>query len=125
MDAMKIATEWLDNMAYTIATRDLEAHMQLVSAKVRVLGIADKRIDFHGWHKRRRIEFEKHLLQRIRYSQPEILATKANRVTFNVTENIKATDGQIIELQKEVVLKKEKDGQWRVRQERIGRIKSN
>lgn len=124
MEATEIATEWLNDLTYTIATRDLNAHMRLVSKKVMVMGIGSKVIDYRGWMKRRRIEFEKQLLQRIKYSMPRIIDSDDNRITFSVTENIKASDGQVFELDKEVTLKQRRDGSWRVVLERINSINS-
>ena len=122
MENIKIATEWLNNLAYTVATRDLEAHMRLVSKKVVVLGIGNKVIDYKGWMKRRRIEFEKRLLQRIRYSAPRIVDSNPNSITFYVTENIKSSDGKIFEVDKEMTLKQAMEGNWQLVTERIDNV---
>lgn len=120
-----IVANWLDNMSYSIATRDLNSHMNLISKRIMVLGIGDQVIDYEGWYVRRRNELAKNLLKRIKFFHPEIIDNRENRITFKVTENMKSNSGQIIELEEEIVLTREEDKMWRVTFITVNRINLN
>ena len=123
MDAKEIAQHWLDALAFSAATWNLDDHMALVSTQVKVRGIPGVEvIDYDGWKKRRQNEFSKKLLRSLSYRLHNILAQEEDSVVFTVVETMKSSQGQIITVDKAVNLRREKDGQWRVIQERIDRI---
>lgn len=123
MDAREIAQNWLDELTFSAATGDLDAHMALVSRQVKVLGIPGLRaIDYSGWKKRRRNEFGKRLLHSLSYRLSKILSQQENSILFTVVETMKSSQGQIITVDKAVNLRREDDGKWRVVQERIVHI---
>ena len=123
MEARKIAQKWLDDLAFSAATWDLDAHMALVSAEVKVHGIPGiEFVDYEGWKKRRRNEFHKKLLRSLTYRLHKILAHEEDNLLFTVMETMKSNKGQTITVNKAVKLKREEDGNWRVTQEWIDRI---
>jgi len=123
-EAEKIVQEWLDEISFSAATWNLDAHMQLVSPQVRVTGIPGvSSIDYRGWKLRRRNEFEKKLLRSLTYQLGRILSAQEDEIRFNVEETMKSSSGRVIVIDKEVTLQREPDGQWRVRQERFDRIR--
>ena len=125
MESNVIVKEWLNEIAFSAATWDLDAHMALVSEKVVVLGIPGvDMIDYHGWRKRRRNEFKKKLLHSLLYREPTVLSARPQIITFSVQEVMKDHAKQCIEIRKEVTLHQEPDGQWRVVREQILNIEA-
>jgi len=123
MDAREIAQNWLDELTFSAATLDLDAHMALVSRQVKVLGVPGLGvIDYSGWKKRRRNEFGKRLLHSLSYRLHKILAQEENNILFTVVETMKSSQGLVITVDKAVKLRREDDGKWRVVQERIVHI---
>ena len=121
--AREIAQHWLDQLSYSAATWNLDAHMALVSRSVKVLGLpGGKVIEFSGWKKRRNNEFRKKLLLSLSYKLINILKYEKGMLLFTVIETMKSSQGQIIVVDKAINLRCEDDGQWRVVQERIDRI---
>jgi hypothetical protein len=97
--------------------------MALVSKYVQVLGIPGvDRVDYDGWRLRRRNEFEQELLGGLTYRNPKLLHAKANEIGFNVNETMRANKGPSIHLNKDVVIARERDEQWRIVLEKIQRI---
>lgn len=120
MESNQIIRQWLNDVAYSAATWDLDAHMALVSEKVVVLGIPRvAQIDFHGWQKRRRNEFKKKLLHSLLYREPKLLSERPRFITFSVQEIMRDHSKKCIEINKEVTLHQEEDGKWRVVREQI------
>lgn len=120
MDSQTIVTKWLADFAYSVSTRDLDAHMELVSEKVAVLGLPNaEKIDYAGWMRRRRNEFNKKLLQRLTHSQPTVINSRSAFITFRVQEMLKDQKKNSIEVDKEITLHHEEDGKWRVIREQI------
>jgi len=123
MAAIQIVRGWLDEVSYTAATWNLKAHMRLISQHVKVTGIPHiTHIDYHGWEKRRRNEFEKKLLLSLTYRLHKILSDQDNQILFTVEETMKSSRGKTIIIDKEVSLRREDDGMWRVYRERFDRI---
>jgi hypothetical protein len=123
-EAEQIVRGWLDDISFSAATWNLDAHMQLVSRQVEVTGIPRiQRIDYDGWRVRRKNEFEKKLLHSLTYRLGKILKEVDDQIHFSVEETMRARSGQTIVADKEVILKREEDGQWRVRHERFGAIR--
>jgi hypothetical protein len=123
-EAEKIVQEWLDEISFSAATWNLDAHMKLVSPQVRVTGIPGiSSIDYNGWKLRRKNEFEKKLLRSLTYQLHDIVAEEEDEIRFSVKETMKSSSGRSIVIDKEVTLHRESDGQWRVRQEHFDRIR--
>ena len=121
MDEKEIAQNWLDDMSYTAAMRDYDAHMNLVSTKVQLHGVPGAGvIDYKGWARRRLHEFKSGLLFSLTYKNLDLRSADEKQITFTVRETMKSTEGHILVLHKEVMLEKEgKKNQWRVKLERI------
>ena len=120
IESNTIITQWLDDLAFSVATWDLDAHMSLISRKVEVLGIPGiERIDYQGWKRRRRNEFKKKLLHSLLYRKPELVSEEPQYITFRVLEVMKDRAKQCIELSKVVTLHQELDEKWRVVREEI------
>lgn len=123
MDAREIAQHWLDELTFSAATWNLDAHMALVSEQVQVHGIPGiDVIDYEGWKRRRRNEFSNKLLRSLTYRLHTILAEEEDSVLFTVVETMKSGQGQVFTVDKAVELRREEDGHWRVVKERIDRI---
>lgn len=122
--AKKIAQQWLDEMAFTAATWNLDAHMQLVSRQVQVTGIPKvESIDYRGWHIRRKNEFENKLLHSLNYRLQTIHSHNDGQLHFSVEETMRAFNGKALIIDKEITLQREEDGHWRVRREHFARIR--
>ncbi|MDH5181678.1 MAG: hypothetical protein OEZ39_06015 [Gammaproteobacteria bacterium] len=111
---------WLDRMAATVTNKQLPEHMELVSNKVEVYGNPSKEvINYMGWYKRRKNEFEKNSVICLTFSGVKIKTIAQRRIIFNVNETIAGTDGRILLMNKDVTLEREDDDQWRVVEENI------
>lgn len=124
MAARQIVRGWLDDISFSAATWDLTAHMQLVSRQVRVTGIPNiGQINYDGWKLRRKNEFRKKLLHSLTYRLNDILSEEDDMILFTVEETMKSNAGLVLIIDKEVTLRKEDDGLWRVHHERFGNIR--
>jgi hypothetical protein len=91
---------------------------------VKVTGIPGiSSIDYDGWKLRRRNEFESKLLRSLTYQLGAIQSAAEDEIRFAVEETMKASSGRVIVIDKEVTLRREADGRWRVRHEHFGRIR--
>ena len=116
----EVIQKWLDDMSYSVATRDLSLHMSLVSQRVQVYGVPGHRhINYMQWFNRRRNEFEKGLLIRLSYKLVNIKTKALRRLGFRVEEVMTAANGQAIWLEKDIILELEVDEKWRVVEEHI------
>jgi hypothetical protein len=123
-EAEKIVQQWLDELSFSAATWDLDAHMQLVSRQVEVTGIPNiNSIDYKGWKLRRKNEFEKKLLHGLNYRLTDMLSENEEQLRFKVEEIMRAFNGKVVVIDKEVTLQREADGQWRVRREHFEQIR--
>ena len=119
-EAEKIVQQWLDDVSFSVATWNLDAHMQLVSRQVKVSGIPRiGTIDYNGWKQRRRNEFDKKLLRSLTYHLYEILSKSDDQLRFTVEETMRGNNGKTLVIDKEVTLNREDDGKWRVSNERL------
>jgi len=123
MEAKEIAQKWLDAIAFSAATWNLEAHMGLVSRNVAVRGIPGvPQIDYNGWRQRRYNEFTHKLLHSLTYRNLELLDSDTGQIRFRVHETMKGQNTPIILIDKTVTLREETDGIWRVIEELLHRI---
>lgn len=117
-EAEKIVQHWLDEISFSAATWDLDAHMKLVSPQVKVTGIPGvESVDYKGWKLRRKNEFDNKMLRSLTYRMGDIVAEEDEEIRFRVEETMKASNGKVIVVDKEVTLHREDDGHWRVRRE--------
>ncbi len=122
-EAESIVQTWLTELSRTAAEHDLPAHMRLVSRQVKVVGIPNAgSIDYDGWKLRRFNEFNGKLLLNLGYQLRAVINTKEDQIIFSVQETMKASNGKSVVANKDVVLFKEEDGNWRVRYERYEQI---
>jgi hypothetical protein len=122
-EAQKIVQQWLDDVSYSVATWDLDAHMKLVSRQVKVSGIPQiGSIDYNGWKVRRKNEFEQKLLRSLTYQVYKVISASDDRLRFAVEETMKGNNGKTLVIDKLITLGKEEDGKWRVQQERLDHI---
>ena len=116
----QIAKHWLDAVSTTAARHDFDAHMDLVSRRVNVLGVPGfDSIGYDNWATQCRHEFSQRLIKAVRYQGLKMCASTDTRIMFKTLENIETSDGSIHSQGIEVLLEKEDDGKWRVVQERI------
>lgn len=119
-----IAEQWLKAYTYTVATNDIDAHLDLISRRLQVVGISrDGFLDYREWAKRRRNDMEKRRLLRVAYHNLVMGQCSPGRLHFTVEETIKSTQGETYVLNKEVVLTLETDGKWREVEEFVHNVR--
>ena len=112
--------EFLAEMAETANRLDLDAHMNLISKGVSVYGVPGfEVITYDDWYKQCAYEFENKLLKGVSYQGLNVLAETPERIMFKSVETVNGSDGSSNINGVEFIIQKEKDGQWRVSQERI------
>ncbi len=115
-----IVRELLDELAFTVAVRDLPAHTQCVSRRLRVFGVPGvEAMDYAGWYTRRSNELKKPLLYSLAYRDLAITGADEQEITCSVREVLKSMQGAVMVLDKDMVIAREEDGQWRVLSEHI------
>lgn len=121
MDAMRhIVEQWLKAYAYTAATNNVEAHLDMVSPRLQVLGISRSGfLEYREWAKRRRNDIIKRRLARISYRNLVMGDCSPVRLHFTVEETLKSTEGEAYVLDKDVILNLEPDGRWRAVEELV------
>ncbi|GAB4301124.1 MAG: hypothetical protein Kow0096_21680 [Thiohalomonadaceae bacterium] len=119
-----IAEQWLKAYAYTVATNNIDAHLDLVSKRLQVVGISrDGFLEYREWAQRRRNDMEKRRLLRVTYHNLVMGQCSPGRMRFTVEETIKSTQGETYVLNKEVVLNLETDGKWREVEEFVHNVR--
>lgn len=112
--------QFLKEMADTANRHDFEAHMNLISKKVKVYGVPEfEEINYDDWYNQCKQEFSDRLLLRVTYQGVQTLTEVEDTIQFAVVETVEATDGQENINLLEFVIRKEEDGQWRLVQQRI------
>lgn len=115
-----IAKNWLTEVEQTVAAKEYDAHMDLISKKVNLFGVPGfDVINYDAWSQQCKFEFEEGLIQSVTYDGLKILATTQTKIMFKTFEIVKGTDGTINQQGIEVLLEKEDDDKWRLVQERI------
>ncbi len=116
----QIAQQWLDACCETLARYDHAAHMNLISKRVRVLGVPGfEVIGYDDWHAQCEHEFGQKLVESARYDGLKLLEHDDDHIRFATTETISAVDGTVDSHAIEIRLTREDDGQWRVTEERL------
>ncbi len=122
--SQELIVNWLHRLSETVRRRDLAGHMALVSPRVQVYGVPGRGVvDYQGWLKRRRNEFDKNLLTGLSHDNLQIKTITLRRLGFSVTETMQAREGSWFIIDKDVILEQEDDGEWRVIEETIRRWK--
>ncbi len=115
-----IAHQWMADSARTASAHDFDSHMDLISKKVTVRGVPDvELVNYDAWAKQCHKEFTSKLIEQVSYRGFKFIVASDERIMFKTVETIKTSEGKSNENGLEVVLEKEDDGKWRVRQERI------
>lgn len=115
-----IAETWLKASATSAAEKDHETHMNLISRQVSLTGVPGfETINFDAWSSQCKHEFENDLIKDVGYKGLKILVATDTRIMFKTLETVEATDGTTNTHGIEVMLEKEDDGQWRLKQERV------
>lgn len=115
-----IVNTFLRTMADTATNRDLDAHMDLISQKVQLFGVPGfEVIGYDDWHAQCQHEFSQGLIKKVSYQGLKIITPMEKRIMFKTIETVEATDGTCNIMGIEVILENEKDGKWRISQERI------
>lgn len=119
-----IAEQWLKAVAYTVATNDVETHLDLFSHRLEVIGISKRGFLHHEeWTQRRRNDMETRRLLRISHERFRLLAYDQRKLVFQVEETLKSTLGESYVLDKEVMLEQEPDERWRAVTETVNTVR--
>jgi len=112
--------QFLDAMAETANNFNFEAHMNLISKDVNVLGFPDfDVINYNDWYSQSKKEFEDRVLKRVTYQGLYVVAEDEERALFQSVETVESSDGKMNISVIEFTIQKEDDGQWRVVKEQI------
>ncbi len=115
-----IIGNWLEQLTRSVERRDLDAHMALISQRVQVYGLPGGQvIGYEQWKRRRHTEFSQAQLLAIDYRLLNIKTVTPRRLAFHVEETMHACNGMSVCIDKDIVLEREADDQWRVVEENI------
>ena len=118
--AKTIAQEWLDASAETATNKKFDEHFNLISKRVRVTGVEGfESVSYKDWAEQSKKEFEDNVLKSVSYKGLKLLATNHFQIMFKTIESVEANDGTHKSHGVEILLEKEEDGVWRVKQERV------
>ena len=112
--------KFLSKMAETANSHNLEAHMNLISKDVKVIGFPEfDLITYEDWFNQCKKEFEDKLLVSVSYKDGVTLSETTDEFRFIAVETVYARDGQENTSCIEFTIRKEIDEQWRLVHERI------
>jgi len=112
--------DFLNKMAETANNFNFEAHMNLISKEVNVLGFPGfDVITYDDWYNQCKKEFEDRVLKRVTYQGLYVVAENDERAMFQSVETVESSDGKMNLSVIEFTIQKEDDGQWRVVKEQI------
>lgn len=116
----QIAQDWLQQVADTANTKNLDEHMNLISRKISLYGVPGfETIGFDDWHRVCKHEFENNILKSVKYEGFNVITQTATTIMFTTFETVEGTDGMVNAHGVEILLEQEEDGQWRMVQQRI------
>jgi hypothetical protein len=108
---------FLKDMADTATSMDLDAHLDLISRRVQLLGVPGfDVINYDDWAAQCQHEFSVGLIKSVSYQGMKMITDSDSSIMF---QTIEATDNTCNVMGIEVILEKEKDGKWRITQERV------
>ena len=113
--------DWCNKMSRSVTRRDLREHMSQISHKLRIYGVPGyKYLSFYDWEKRRRHEFKHDHLLTLTYKLIKIKSSAARRIIFHSEETMHGHSGQVIILNKEIILELASDGKnWQSVEETV------
>lgn len=115
-----IINKFLQEMAETAMNHDLDAHMNLISEKVQLLGVPGQgAIGYEQWKSQCQQEFSEQLIENVSYDELEIIPRQDEHLMFTTVETISTTKGDTQTMAIEVVLTKESDNVWRMTHQRV------
>ena len=118
--SQQIAEEWLKALADTANSKDISAHMSLISKRIRLLGVPGfEAIGFDDWQRQCGHEFENNILKGVQYEGFRLVNETSKDIMFRTFETVEGTDGMINAHGIEILLEEEADGQWRMVKQRI------
>jgi len=110
----------MDASAKTATARDFDAHFNLISKKVRVTGVPGfESIGYKDWAGASEQDFKDGVLESVTYDGLKMSAHNDTQIMFKTLEIIQVNDGSKKTQGIEVLIELEKDGVWRVIQERV------
>ena len=116
----EIARQWLEASATSASKQQLEAHLDLISRRVKLTGVPGfDVIGYDDWARQCTEEFGNGLMQSVRYDGLKMLKATDSNVMFRTWETVEGSDGTVNAQGIEVQLQKEEDGKWRVVEERV------
>jgi len=116
----EIVNTFLQNMADTATAMELDAHLNLISKDVQLLGFPGfDVINFNDWATQCKREFAEGFIKDVSYEGLKIITQTEKRIMFKTIELVEATDGTKNIMGIEVVIEQEQDNQWRITRERI------
>ena len=118
--AINIAEDWLAAISHSVKNKDINDHMRLISKNVQVYGIPSiDSLNYQQWLYRRHNEFLHDKLLSLKYKIIRIKNDQQRRLGFEVEEQMIATDGRTFIINKDILLEREEDDNWRVVEEKI------
>ena len=118
--AKHIAEDWLAALSESVKEKDINAHMRLVSKNVHVYGIpGTDDLNYQNWLYRRHNEFLNNKLHSLEYKLIRIKNDQQRRLGFEVEEQMISTDSRAFIINKDILLEREEDENWRVVEEKI------
>ncbi len=120
INAGEIAEAWALACCETLEKHDLEGHMNLISRKVQVFGLADHDVvDYNFWLKQVQEQFASGFVTSLSYYLNSVKAESDSLIKFTAMEYLTDNTGEKHENPLLVVLAKEEDGVWRAVEEKI------
>jgi hypothetical protein len=120
MNAGDIAKAWALACCETLEKRDLEGHMDLISKKVQVFGLADLDVvNYNFWLKQVQEQFAAGTVTSLSYYLNSVKAESDSLIKFTAMEYLTDNKGEKYENPLLIVLAKEDDGVWRAIEEKI------
>jgi hypothetical protein len=114
-----LVQNWLDKLARTATTGNIDAHLELISQHINIVDIEKKKsLDYSDWAEycRQRFLADQPIL--VRYRDIRIKTMTPARVKFVATETVEQPD-QVDHRGTEFIIQREDDGIWRAVQERL------
>ena len=112
--------KWLNDLQHSVQAQNLEQHMALVSKRVQVYGLPRKDlVDYQQWQQRRRNEFQTQSLIGLQHGPVRVKTLGLLRIAFNIDQTLITKEGLVYIINKDIMLEKEADGVWRVKEETI------
>ncbi len=114
------ALEWLRRLRETVTSRDVPAHLALVSETLHAYPATRcTPLNYTHWATARRSAIEQGRLTALSHGTPRFRVLALRRIVMQVEETLHFADGQHETLSKHWVLERETDDHWRLVEEQI------